>query len=137
MIELVKQFGDVQEVLYDKKNRIVVKEVVCIKAPHEKESGRWYMQVSDLDEFEDVVKSIHAHFGVQLDADVVELKMPYRYKRFQLPVVGENGNLLTCYDVKNNAVLDVELSCTVSMTSGVCLVWKVHKIKIHEERYEC
>lgn len=136
-----KHFGKLTYVTQNyKKLQHVFQNVKVIKLPY-CSFNKWYIQVklSDVDvhyinSFEECINNdLNVKIQKSLNNDVIVLKLPYRYNRFELTTYDDQNTICTIYDISINNILNVD--CTHACISkqdydNVLSTWKVNTIYI-------
>ena len=115
---------------------------VITKEPYISNS-KWYMCIrldndskNKVIDFESKFEKRENMFLQQTVTDnIIVLKLPYRYKRFECSVFDKDGDPLTCYELKEGQSVTVksEHACFSVQTENILSTWKVKEIIVHED----
>ena len=115
---------------------------VVFSEPHTS-CKKWYLRVildeesrSRVRDFEDKFQeSENVTLQPTITNNVIIVKLPYRYNRFECRVFDKDGDPLTCYDVKENQnvnLLVVHAGFSYQDLS-ILSTWKVKEIIVNED----
>ena len=104
---------------------------------------KWYLRIildstsaSFIEEFE---KRYEKHANVSLQqtlssTNLIILKLPFRYKRFECKVFDRDGDPLTCYDIKEGMNVDIKTVHAGFSYQDINILstWKVKELTITE-----
>ena len=67
-----------------------------------------------------------------LNNDILQVKIPYRYKKYEATFYNNDNDLITIFDIKEGNNIEIELECKSLWTiNNFCgITWKTNKIKV-------
>ena len=116
-------FGTIVKEPYTSNNKwyisIIFDDVTCAKVTEYEHSFETQENVK-------LQKTIHDN--------VIVLKMPYRYNRFECKAYDNDGDPITCYELKEGSKVTVEIehACFSNQDENILSTWKLKKIILHE-----
>ena len=124
-------------------SKIIYQNVPCeiIEKPYST-SKKWYMKVkitnkdilNEIQSIDDIFKKIHKDLQCALSNDIIVLKLPYRYNKFECSVYDSHGDLYTCYELENenDVFVDITHACFSLQEFKYLSTWKVLQIKLKD-----
>tara|TARA_B100001094_G_scaffold319286_1_gene363907 strand:+ start:6974 stop:7393 length:420 start_codon:yes stop_codon:yes gene_type:complete len=110
--------------------RLVLKNAE-IKKPIYQANSKWYISVSILDNFSNFIGELTEYTSKILNKDIkmyndLLVKIPFRYKKFEIPFYSRNDRLIIYSDFKTNEIIDIDIEL---IGFDKCFLWKAYSIK--------
>ena len=125
-------------------SKIMFQNIPChiIEKPYTS-SKKWYMKVKIIQqEILDKINYIDESFEKSQDKkvqyalndNIIVLKLPYRYNKFECTVIDNDGDYYSCYEIKNDdqVHIDITHACFSLQETHYLSTWKVIKIKLKD-----
>ena len=125
-------------------SKIIYKNIPCyITEKPYTSAKKWYIKVKITDDeilkkiknVDDVFEKSQNH-KVQntLYDNIIVLKLPYRYNKFECAVYDKDGHYSSCYELENGNKLSIDIThaCFSFQNSQYLSTWKVIQIKLKD-----
>lgn len=111
-----------------------------VKAPYESEK-KWYIKLKlndadsgDILKFEKDFKESRflTSFQHSVFNNIVVVKLPYRYKKFECEVFDRDGHFMSCYELKQDDAVSVSMEhvgFSIQKDEHVMSSWKTKRIQ--------
>lgn len=124
-------------------SKVILENVVCkiIDKPYKKEN-KWYMKVKILDDNIKYIENIDKTFEKTIENevqkalfnDILILKIPYRYNKFECKTFDKDLHYISCYELKENDNIECNMThaCFSLQKTKYLSTWKVNQIKLKD-----
>lgn len=94
-------------------------------------NSKWYIRVHIVHSFSEFIQSLTEFTSKSLNVDIKEydellIKIPFRYKKFEIPFYSKDGRLIIYSDFNENECIDIDIEL---IGFDKCFLWKAHSIK--------
>ena len=140
-IEFIREHPEFYKIKHNKKPlRLKVYEMPCIVG-HRTIVDKHVISVDVEDQFNELVSYIDKESerivppGVTFvnSSNMMNVKLPFRYRKFEIDILDTNGLRITPYDIKAGDKLDIDITCSGLWITGsvASVTWTANKIQVN------